>query len=108
MIGETQIAMMKPTTFVINCSRGGVVDEKALAAAIQQGRLAGAGLDVYEIEPGATDGQFADPVLECPRVYGTHHIGASTDQAQWAVAEEVVRIVETFQREGRVLHCVNP
>lgn len=107
MIGEKQLAMMKPTTFIINCSRGGVVDQKALIAALEQNRIAGAGLDVYEIEPGATDTAFADAVIHHPRVYGTHHIGASTDQAQWAVAEEVVRIVESFQRTGQVLHCVN-
>ncbi|MFH0981703.1 MAG: hydroxyacid dehydrogenase [Planctomycetota bacterium] len=107
MISIRQFEMMKPTAFVINCSRGGVVDEKALVKALDEGRIAGAGLDVYEIEPEANDKKFADPVMNHPKVYGTHHIGASTEQAQLAVAYEVVRIVEEFKKTSHVLHCVN-
>lgn len=107
MIGEAQLAMMKPTAFVINCSRGGVVDEKALAAAIESGTIAGAGLDVYEIEPLATGKEFNDPVVNTKGVYGTHHIGASTEQAQLAVADEVVRIIETKMKGGDPPNCVN-
>ena len=107
MIGEAQLAMMKPTAFVINCSRGGVVDEKALAAAIESGTIAGAGLDVYEIEPLATGKDFNDPVVNTKGVYGTHHIGASTEQAQLAVADEVVRIIETKMKGGDPPNCVN-
>lgn len=94
LIGERQLAMMKPTAFILNCSRGGVIDEKALARAVEAGTVGGAGLDVYEREPKATDTVFADPVVQAPRIYGTHHIGASTEQAQLAVADEVVRIIE--------------
>ncbi|MCG3138600.1 MAG: Hydroxypyruvate reductase [Phycisphaerae bacterium] len=107
MIGAAQLAMMKPTTVLINCSRGGVVDEQALAAAVNSGKLGGAGLDVFETEPGANDTTFADPVIRCDRVYGTHHIGASTDQAQLAVAEETVRIVEEYTKTGQVRNQVN-
>jgi D-3-phosphoglycerate dehydrogenase len=107
LIGEAQLAMMKPTAFVINCSRGGVVDEKALVAAIESGTIAGAGLDVYEIEPKVTDKEFSDPVVKVNSVYGTHHIGASTEQAQLAVADEVVRIVETKMAGGDLPNCVN-
>jgi len=107
MIGEAQLAMMKPTAFVINCSRGGVVDEKALAAAVESGTMAGAGLDVYEIEPLATGKEFNDPVVNTKGVYGTHHIGASTEQAQLAVADEVVRIIETKMKGGDPPNCVN-
>ncbi|MHC4697262.1 MAG: hydroxyacid dehydrogenase [Planctomycetota bacterium] len=108
LISDEQFKLMKPTAFVLNCSRGGVVDEKALARAIESGTIAGAGLDVYEIEPAATDKDFADPVVNNARVYGTHHIGASTEQAQDAVAEEAVRIVRGFTATGQFINCVNP
>ncbi|MCH7812733.1 MAG: hypothetical protein IID40_01810, partial [Planctomycetes bacterium] len=107
LIGEAQLAMMKPTAFIINCSRGGVIDEKALAAAVESGTIAGAGLDVFEIEPKATDTTFSDPVVKVKNIYGTHHIGASTEQAQLAVADEVVRIVETVMGGGDPPNCVN-
>jgi D-3-phosphoglycerate dehydrogenase len=106
-IGEAELAKMKPTAVLLNCSRGGVIDEKALAKAIAAGKIGGAGLDVYEIEPKATDKDFADPVVQVPRVYGTHHIGASTDQAQGAVADEAVRIVRTYKESGTFVNCVN-
>ncbi len=106
-ISEAELGKMKPTAVLLNCSRGGVIDEKALAKAIETGKIGGAGLDVYEIEPKATDKDFADPVVRVPRVYGTHHIGASTDQAQGAVADEVVRIIENFKNSGIFINCVN-
>ena len=107
MMGKEQFAMMKPTAFVLNCSRGGVIDETALAEAIEKGEIAGAGLDVYEIEPKVTDNQFADPVMKVKQVYGTHHIGASTEQAQLAVAEEVVRIIGEKMKGHELPNCVN-
>ncbi len=108
MIGHDELALMKPTAFVINCSRGGVVDESALAQAVASATIAGAALDVYEIEPSASDSEFKDPIRTAPHIYGTHHIGASTEQAQDAVADEVVKIVRTYVETGRVIHCVNP
>ena len=108
LINRERLAMMKSTAFLLNCSRGGVVDEQALAEAIKAKVIAGAALDVYEIEPGANDSEFKDPVVETPRVYGTHHIGASTEQAQLAVAEETVRVVKVFHDTGRFINCVNP
>jgi len=107
LIGEGELSMMKPTAFVINCSRGGVVDETALAKAVATGVIAGAALDVYEMEPSATDTEFRDPVTQAPHVYGTHHVGASTEQAQDAVAEEVVKIILTYLETGRVINGVN-
>lgn len=107
-IGEAELAKMKPTAFLINCSRGGVVDQAALAKAIDAGAIAGAALDVYEIEPAATDKAFADPIVGKPRIYGTHHVGASTEQAQLAVSEEAVKIVQQFLDTSELLHCVNP
>lgn len=108
LIGAKELALMKSTAFLLNCSRGGIVDENALAMALRTGKIAGAALDVYEIEPAATDTQFADPIREIPRVYGTHHVGASTDQAQSAVAEEAVRIIHHYLQTGQCLNCVNP
>ncbi len=108
LMGKAQFDLMKPTAYVLNCSRGGIVDQKALAQAIESGSIAGAALDVYEIEPAASDKEFNDPVVKVPQVYGTHHVGASTEQAQTAVAEEVLRIVRTYAETAEFLHCVNP
>ncbi len=107
MISTPQFAMMKNTSFLLNCSRGGVIDEAALAKAVTDGEIAGAALDVYEIEPAATDKEFKDPVVNAPHIYGTHHVGASTEQAQLAVADEAVRIVKQYRDCGEFLHCVN-
>jgi len=107
MIGEREIAKMKPTAFIINASRGGVVDERALTTALQAGKLAGAAFDVWEVEPETPEGEFRDETPKAPHVVGTHHVGASTEQAQLAVAEETVRIVRTFLKTGKVLNCVN-
>lgn len=108
LIGRNELARMKPHAFLINCARGGVVDESALAEAIESGRIGGAALDVFEREPLAEEREFKDPIPKTPHVYGTHHIGASTDQAQEAVADEVVRIIRAFAQTGRFLNCVNP
>jgi len=65
------------------------------------------GLDVFAAEPSTATGAFSDPLVSLPNVYGTHHIGASTDQAQDAIAAETVRIVRTFKDTGRVPNVVN-
>lgn len=108
LIGRRELGLMKPTAYLVNCSRGGVVDEKALAEALEKGDIAGAALDVYEIEPAASDTEFKDPICKEPHLYGTHHVGASTTQAQYAVAEEMVHVVQEFMDTGNLLHCVNP
>ncbi len=107
MMNASRFKTMKPTAHLINCSRGEVVSSKDLVAAIENGDISGAGLDVYENEPGPSDKTFTDVAGTSPRVYGTHHIGASTDQAQQAVSDETVRIVEMFKKTGEVLNCVN-
>jgi len=107
LIGADELALMKPGAFLVNCSRGGVVDESALASAVENGLIAGAALDVYEVEPAAGTTKFEDPIGTAPRVYGTHHVGASTEQAQDAVSDEVVKIIRTYMETGRVLNCVN-
>lgn len=107
LINADRLKLMKPDAMVINTSRGGIVDEAAVAAALSENRLGAFAADVYEQEPAATDNTFAAPIVKAPRVYGSHHIGASTEQAQIAVAEEVVRIIGHFKETGEVYHCVN-
>jgi D-3-phosphoglycerate dehydrogenase len=105
-VGEALLAHARPGAIIINTARGEVVDYQALADAVQKKGLR-VGLDVYPNEPASATGSIAVPILELPGVYGTHHIGASTDQAQEAIAQEVVRIVRTFIETGRVPNVVN-
>jgi D-3-phosphoglycerate dehydrogenase len=91
---------------LINTARGEVVDHGALAAAVAEKKLR-VGLDVFANEPASATGSFSDPLIGLPNVYGTHHIGASTDQAQEAIAAETVRIVRSYQETGRVPNVVN-
>jgi D-3-phosphoglycerate dehydrogenase len=88
LIGERAIARMKPGTFVLNVARGGIVDESALAAALREGRLGGAAIDVFEHEPPT-----GSPLLDAPNTVLTPHLGASTAEAQVAVAEEIAEQV---------------
>lgn len=106
IVDRTLLEALAPGAFVINTSRGGVVDQDALELAIQT-RGIKAGLDVFAEEPGAGDDTFPFAIGRNPSVYGTHHIGASTQQATEAVGDEVVRIVTTYLRQGSVLNCVN-
>ncbi len=96
MIGEKQLAKMKKTARIVNCARGGLVDEAALAKAIQSGTIAGAALDVYEQEPPKDS-----PLLKLPGVIVTPHLGASTEEAQIAVAVDVVQsVIDFFSGKG--------
>ncbi|NUQ80027.1 MAG: hydroxyacid dehydrogenase [Bacteroidetes bacterium] len=97
---------MKPGALFINTSRGEVVNQGALLAAIESKGLR-AGLDVFETEPEAATADFTDAAGKHPKVYGTHHIGASTNQAQEAIAAETVRIVKEFRETGHVPNVVN-
>ena len=96
----------KPGAYVINTARGEVMDYAALADAAAAKGLR-VGLDVFADEPTGATGPFADPIVSQPNVYGTHHIGASTDQAQEAIAAETVRIIRTYRETGRVPNVVN-
>ncbi len=106
LIDQTFIARMRPGAYLINTSRGSVVDQQALAAGVKDKQLK-AGLDVFAHEPGEPQAEFVDEIVALPGVYGTHHVGASTDQAQDAIADEAVRIIENYLETGEVLHCVN-
>lgn len=96
---------MKPGAVLLNTSRGELVDEDALLEALEERDLR-AGLDVYADEPGSGQAEWTSRLAQHPRVVGTHHIGASTQQAQDAIADGVVEIVDAFVR-GEPPHCVN-
>jgi D-3-phosphoglycerate dehydrogenase len=106
LVNAARLALLKPNAILINTSRGEVVDQVALRTALQGGKLR-AGLDVFDPEPAEAVADFNDPILDLPNLCGTHHIGASTEQAQEAIAEEAIRIIQTFVRTGVVLNCVN-
>lgn len=97
---------MRQGAYFINTARGEVVDQQALVNAMKT-RGIRAGLDVYATEPTSAVGEFSDPIVKEDGLYGTHHIGASTDQAQEAIAAETVRIVQQFKDTGQVPNVVN-
>jgi D-3-phosphoglycerate dehydrogenase len=97
---------MRTGACLINTARAEVVDQSALVRAVAEKGIR-VGLDVYAMEPAGGTGEFADPIVNLPGVYGTHHIGASTEQAQEAIAAEAVRIVRVFQETGQVPNVVN-
>ncbi len=106
LIGSTELALMKPTARIINCARGGIVDEEALLAALQSNALAGAALDVYSKEPPG-DNSTLHALIEHPHVVATPHLGASTEEAQISVAVDVVEQVEEILRGGAARAAVN-
>jgi D-3-phosphoglycerate dehydrogenase len=106
LVDQEFLAAMRPGAYLINTSRGTVVDEAALLRAVRE-RGIRAGLDVYQDEPAGGTGEFASALAQAPGVYGTHHVGASTDQAQVAIAHEVLRIVQAYQATGEVPNVVN-
>lgn len=91
VIGEDEISMMKDRAYLINCARGGVVSEKALLAALNSGKIAGAGIDVFEEEPSKNL-----ELINHPNVSVTPHIGASTSEAQMRIGEETANIIIEF------------
>ncbi|HLK19999.1 MAG TPA: 3-phosphoglycerate dehydrogenase family protein [Bryobacteraceae bacterium] len=106
LIGAKFFEQMRPRAYFINTARAEVVDQTALQRALQEKAIR-AGLDVFANEPAGGTGEFADEVVKAGLVYGTHHIGASTDQAQEAIAAETVRIVKAFRDTGKVPNVVN-
>lgn len=107
LFGKQFFDAMKPGAYFINTSRGSLVDEAALREAVQKKGLR-AGLDVYENQPAEAEAPMDCETARMMGVYTTHHVGASTDQAQLAVAEEVVRIVKVYKEKGKVENSVNP
>lgn len=106
MVNAELLSRLKPGAIFINTSRGEVVDEGALAAAVKE-RGIRAGLDVFAAEPGGGTGAFEDAIVALAGVSGTHHIGASTEQSQEAIAAETVRIIRSYKETGHVPNVVN-
>ncbi|GAA0086868.1 NAD(P)-dependent oxidoreductase [Clostridium sp. CTA-7] len=91
LIGKEELNILKDGAYIINCARGKVVDEEALLEALNSGKIAGAGIDVFEVEPNTNE-----DLVNHPRVSCTPHIGASTIEAQDRIGEEVVSIIKEF------------
>jgi len=106
LVNQQVLAALRPGALLVNTARAELIDGEALLAAARAGKLR-FGADVFAGEPEKGQADFATPLASVPGVYGTHHIGASTDQAQEAIARETVRIVESFVRAGQVPNCVN-
>jgi D-3-phosphoglycerate dehydrogenase / 2-oxoglutarate reductase len=106
LLGERFFAQMKPGAVFVNTARGEVVDYQALEQAVRE-RGVRAGLDVFPGEPATGTADFQTPLAALPGVYGTHHIGGSTDQAQEAIADETVRVIVAYMTTGKVPNVVN-
>ena len=106
LIGAGELATMKQGAILLHTARGGIVDDAALAEAVARGHVRAA-VDVQENEPGAGRASFDSQLAKTEGVVCTPHIGASTRQAEQAIADETVRIVSTFLRTGEVLNAVN-
>jgi D-3-phosphoglycerate dehydrogenase len=105
-VGASILNRLAPGSYVVNTSRGEIVDDAALADAVRTRGIRVA-LDVFAREPSAAIGDFNDPLIGLPGVIGTHHIGASTDQAQQAIAAEAVRVIRAYKDTGKVPNVVN-
>jgi D-3-phosphoglycerate dehydrogenase len=106
LIDEKVLEAMKPGSYFINTSRAEVVDQAALERAVRE-RGMRAGLDVFAGEPTGGTGSVDDAIFKLDGVIGTHHIGASTDQAQQAIADETLRIIREYRDTGRAPNVVN-
>jgi D-3-phosphoglycerate dehydrogenase len=105
-VNAALLSHAKPGASIINTARAEVMDYAALTEAVKTKGLR-VGLDVFENEPSGATADFADALACHDSVYGTHHIGASTDQAQEAIADETVRIIRTYKETGKVPNVVN-
>ncbi len=107
MMGAAEIAAMKPGAFLINNARGTVVDLDALASALKDGKLGGAAIDVFPVEPGSNKEPFASPLQGLDNVILTPHVGGSTEEAQERIGEEVARKLADYSDIGNTVGAVN-
>lgn len=107
MMGAEQIARMKKGSFLINASRGTVVDIDALAAALESKHILGAAIDVFPVEPKGNEGDFQSPLIRFENVLLTPHIGGSTGEAQESIGREVASKLIRYSNNGSTLSAVN-
>ena len=107
VIGEKELALMKPTAYLVNTSRGNNIDEQALYKALKNGKIAGAALDVYVDEPKAEGADFKSKLKELDNVVLSSHLGASTVEAQRETSTEIARVVSGYLLGGDFLNAVN-
>jgi D-3-phosphoglycerate dehydrogenase / 2-oxoglutarate reductase len=107
MIGAAELRLMKPGSYLINNSRGTVVDLEALAKALREGHLAGAAIDVFPVEPSSNAERFQTPLQGLKNVILTPHIGGSTEQAQDRIGREVARKMLDYFSSGSTMGAVN-
>jgi len=103
LVGRAQLAAMRKGSYLVNCARGGIVDEVALAEALRNGTLAGAAMDVFATEPVPPD----HPLLSLDNFLCTPHLGASTQEGQLACASQLAEQLVEYARTGHVRHAVN-
>ena len=103
LVGRAQLSAMRKGSYLVNCARGGIVDEAALAEALRDGTLAGAAMDVFATEPVPPD----HPLLSLDNFLCTPHLGASTQEGQLACASQLAEQLVEYARTGHVRHAVN-
>jgi D-3-phosphoglycerate dehydrogenase / 2-oxoglutarate reductase len=107
IIGEKEFALMKPTAYVINTSRGSNIDQHALYKALKEGKIAGAATDVYNEEPKAEGTEFKDQLKELDNIVLSSHLGASTTEAQKETSTEIARVVSGYLLGGDFANAIN-
>jgi D-3-phosphoglycerate dehydrogenase len=107
IVGKKELSMMKPTSYLINTSRGSNVDEKALYEALKEGRIAGAALDVYAEEPKAEGAKFNNKLRKLENVIFSSHLGALTIEAQRDTSVEIARVIAKYLLGGDFTNSVN-
>lgn len=103
LVGRAQLGLMRKGGYLVNCARGGIVDEAALADALRDGTLAGAAMDVFATEPVPKD----HPLLSLENFLCTPHLGASTEEGQLACASQLAEQLVEYARTGHVRHALN-
>lgn len=107
IIGEKEFALMKPTAYLINTSRGSNIDQQALYKTLKEGKIAGTATDVYREEPKLEGAEFKDPLIELDNIVLSSHLGASTAEAQRETSTEIARVISGYLLGGDFTNSVN-